>query len=313
VIVTLIVFGAAAILLVTGYLVIKFGIEENAGSRDLPAISDTDADEHLKPLLTANAEEKTLVTDLRQRRMLLRPRGISERKAAVLAAKVTRRTMKLRGLARMSQEAGRRLNRGIEGFIPDEDRRAAREAFGTAARRGKHRGERPSKTAPALRTPAEQVAATPDLFPAAAPLIPLPDGGPMFTEKTLHEAPGHLPDQPADLLPLLTSLAQGQAGGLADDPLAAELAARDYDSRHYREPEDPHDVLTDEEEADALVGDVGPTAIGASGPDSNTEAASVGEQGLYDRDADRWGDSLIMQAIKIGTAPGRGGEAGTRA
>lgn len=45
------------------------------------------------PLQVASPAEKNLTTDLRQRRMLLRPRGLSETKAAKLAGKVTRRTL----------------------------------------------------------------------------------------------------------------------------------------------------------------------------------------------------------------------------
>ena len=61
-----------------------------------------DAEEHLKPLRQAGDAEKTLERDLHW--MVLRPRGLTEARAAQLARKVVRRTMRNR-LA--SQSRGR--------------------------------------------------------------------------------------------------------------------------------------------------------------------------------------------------------------
>jgi hypothetical protein len=59
----------------------------------------------------------------------------------------------------------------------------------------------------------------------------------------------------------------------------------------------PLDVATPETEADAYVGDLGPaelsTAVGAWGPTSNTEAASV-DPDLFDRSADHWREDTLL-------------------
>jgi hypothetical protein len=319
-------------------------------------VGTSDPDEHLEPLLSGSAKVgRRMAAEMKRRGLILPNRASTAARKLVIALDRSRPASRGRLAFAMAARIARRLNRGIESFVPDEDRQAAREAFGTAARRGRHRTNRPPMTAPTMRIPAER-----DPF-LAAPLALLPAGR-MFAEKTLQrEAPEGLPDQPADRLPLHTSLAQGQPDG---------------------EPEDPSEVLTDEEEADALVGYSpeyrefygGPEgrltatpvyperclakpgihcdhwfeggqccSCGPDGPDSSAAGESIAAEPepvldthcgrcgkdwmndpdstcsctpkatapageLYDYGADHWGpDSVVMDAIKIGTAPGRGG------
>jgi hypothetical protein len=83
--------------------VIVLAVAITAMAHDSREWGTPDPDAWTRPLHKPTAAEQTLTTDLRQRRMLLRPRGISERHARALAAKVARRTRRLRGLAHMAR------------------------------------------------------------------------------------------------------------------------------------------------------------------------------------------------------------------
>lgn len=121
---------------------------------------------HMEPLRRPGPAEKTLVTDLRQRRMLLRPHGLTEAGAAKLAAALARST---------------------------RARSAVPQWRGTA---GKHR----VTVAVDTRTPAQRISETPSPWPAAdaapllaAPLAPLPpevDGGLTDAERCPHKDTG---------------------------------------------------------------------------------------------------------------------------
>jgi len=158
------ILGISVIVLVVGCAVVALLIDYRRDPIGLDP--EKAAEAHMEPLRRAGPSEKTLVTDLRQRRMLLRPHGLSEVAAERLAAALAR---------------GKRARSAIP------------------QRRGGGGKHRVAVAAPDARTPAERIAEMPSPWPAevapllAAPLAPPPpevDDGLTDAERCPHKDNG---------------------------------------------------------------------------------------------------------------------------
>jgi hypothetical protein len=142
--------------------VYPYGRREDYG---LP--QEADPEKHLAPLFAPHPGEDTITTDLRQRRMLLRPRGLSRDMADVLAATVARRTERLRELHLPHHDSapedvpGRSLQRDCPSGSAGDSVLVVRVA-------GRHRGQRKNRRRPEF-SPAPAL--------GSGPVAPVPAAG----------------------------------------------------------------------------------------------------------------------------------------
>lgn len=104
----------AGLLVVFTAIILSAGFPYGRGSDD---DTDEDAEAHMKPLRQPGVAEKNLETDLRQRRMLLRPRGLTEARAAQLNRQALRRTLRDR-IGREAPQQGRHAAQARTETIP---------------------------------------------------------------------------------------------------------------------------------------------------------------------------------------------------
>jgi hypothetical protein len=89
------IIGGGVVAVAVALAIVALLIDRRRDPIGLHAGTDN-PDTHMEPMRRPGLAEKTLTTDLRQRRMLLRPHGLSEASAAWLAAKVARRATSAR-------------------------------------------------------------------------------------------------------------------------------------------------------------------------------------------------------------------------
>jgi hypothetical protein len=279
--IVVIVCGAAALL-----------IDRHRDPIGLHAGTD-DVEEHLKPLRSGSAKVgRRISAEFRSKGLMLPNRASSAGRKLATALDKSRPAGRLHRLAPAARAIARALAMGPALLIPEEERRAARQA----ARKGRHRA------APDARTPAELIAAAAGSVLLAAPLAALPEvahGDPGCDRDQGHECPGPGCTYPltsecvkpgyeitAEVTPEVDpaagmwtgnteAIADTRNGGHAayadpdtarygwdyndgpcpDEPLCADVESGRI-SQPLAEPEDPYDLLTDP--VDAYIGDLGP-------------------------------------------------------
>jgi hypothetical protein len=219
-----------------------------------------DVEEHLKPLRSGSAKVgRRISTEFRSKGLMLPNRASAAGRKLATALDKSRPAGRLRRLARAARPAARVLVMGPALLIPEEERRAARQA--TA--KGRHRAG-PDACIPAQRIPEPP---TPLL---AAPLAALPEvahGDPDCDRDQDHECPG-----PGCTYPL-------RVPAIPEDPDTARYGWNYEDGPNPDEPEDPYDVLADL--VDVLVGGLGSVELDAPEPEPEPERAPRRQPGRF--------------------------------